>query len=177
MTQAQIASGTLSPVGQPPQRGYRLRDFQLFAVDGRQIRPSDFRAHANLVLVFAGAAATQMNLLEEIAHRKDELKTEEAQVIAIVLTTAAVAAELADTLKLRIPLLVDEDGSVHREFGAATDDGAPAPAIYITDRYGEVFGSFRTAIGQRLPTFHEILSWLSFVNSQCPECESPEWPL
>lgn len=177
MTQAQTASGTLSPVGQPPQRGYRLRDFQLFAVDGRQIRPSDFRAHANLVLIFAGAPAAAINLLTEIAQRQDELEMEEAQVIAIVHATATVTAELANTLKVQIPLLIDEDGSVHREFGAATDDGAPAPAIYITDRYGEVFGSFRTAIGQRLPTFYELLSWLSFVNSQCPECESPEWPL
>ena len=177
MTQAQTASGTLSPVGQPPQRGYRLRDFELFAVDGRQVRPSDFRAHANLVLIFAGVPATAMNLLEEVAQRKNELQAEEAQVIAIVQATLAVAAELANTLKVQIPLLVDEHGSVHREFGAAAHDGVPAPAIYITDRYGEVFGSFRTAIGQRLPTFHEILSWLSFVNSQCPECESPEWPL
>src|SRR5690348_6736490 len=177
MTQAQTASGMLSPVGQPPQRGYRLRDFQLFTADGRQIRPSDFRAHANLVLIFAGVPTTAMNVLEEIAQHKHELQAEEAQVIAIVQATAAVAAELASTFKVQIPLLVDADGSVHRGFGAAAHDGVPAPAIYITDRYGEVFAAFRTAIGQRLPTFDEILSWLSFVNSQCPECESPEWPL
>jgi len=177
MTQAQTASGPLSPMGQPPQRGYRLRDFALFAVDGRQIRPSDFRAHANLVLIFAGAPTSAMIVLKEIAERKNELQTEESQAIAVVQTTAAAAAELATTLKLQIPILVDEDGIVHREFGAVAQDGAPAPATYITDRYGEVFCSFRTAIGQRLPTFREILSWLSFVNSQCPECESPEWPL
>ena|ERR1041385_1169280 len=177
MTQAQTASGSLSPVGQPPLRGYRLRDFELFAVDGRKIRPSDFRAQANLVLIFAGTPTMAMNSLKEIAQCNHELQKEESQVIAIVQATEVAASDLANALELPFPLLVDQDGSAHRQFGAADHNGVPAPAIYITDRYGEVFGSFRTAIGQRLPTFHEILSWLSFVNSQCPECESPEWPL
>ena len=66
---------------------------------------------------------------------------------------------------------------MHREFGAADEAGRPAPAVYITDRYGEVFGSYRSAGGQALPKLEEILDWLAFINSQCPECEPPEWPL
>ncbi len=177
MTQAQTASGILSPLGQPPLRGYRLRDFTLAAVDGRQILPSDYRARANLVLIFTGTADMAMNLLKNLAQRNHELLKEDSQVIAVVQGGKEAAIELARALELPFPVLVDENGSVHRQFGAAGRDGAVSPAIYITDRYGEVFGSFRTAIGQRLPSFQEILSWLSFVNSQCPECESPEWPL
>jgi hypothetical protein len=35
---------------------------------------------------------------------------------------------------------------------------------------------YRTRDGQVLPKVAEILSWLEFVNSQCPECDPPEWP-
>ena len=50
-------------------------------------------------------------------------------------------------------------------------------AIYITDRFGEVFAVFRESEKQAMPSVQEILGWLSFVNSQCPECSPPEWPV
>jgi hypothetical protein len=45
------------------------------------------------------------------------------------------------------------------------------------DRFAEVFGAYRSRDGQSLPTTAEVLSWLEFINSQCPECEPPEWPV
>ena len=177
MSQAQIAGGSTSASGEYPRRGYRLRDFALPSVDGKQVRPSDYRGRSNLVVIFAGTGETTSPLLAEIGQQYSQLKGEEAQVLAIVDGTRDAAERVAQKLALPFPLQVDQDGHVHRDFGAANGAGRPMPAIYITDRYGEVFGSYRTEIGQVLPGIKEILGWLEFVNSQCPECEPPEWPV
>ena len=50
-------------------------------------------------------------------------------------------------------------------------------AVYVTDRFGEVFATFRESEKQAMPSVQEILGWLDFVNSQCPECSPPEWPM
>ena len=80
--------------------------------------------------------------------------------------------ELAQEANLPFPLLVDEDGRIHRSAGAADKSGHPAIAIYITDRFGEVFAVYRAAEGQTMPSAQEIIKWLTFINIQCPEC----WP-
>jgi hypothetical protein len=61
--------------------------------------------------------------------------------------------------------------------GALDASGLPAMAVYITDRFGEVFAVFRESEKQAMPSVEEILGWLEFVNSQCPECSPPEWPV
>ncbi len=177
MSQAQIAGGKINSADQYPSRGYRLRDFSLPSLDGKQVGSSGFRGRSNLVLLFAGRAESKFPLLSEISMRYSELAEEDAKAVAIVQDTREAASQLAQALHLPFSVLVDHDGRVHREFGAADSEGRPAPALYVTDRYGEVFGAFRTAAGQPLPAFDEVLNWLEFVNSQCPECEPPEWPL
>jgi peroxiredoxin len=74
-------------------------------------------------------------------------------------------------------VLSDGDGRIHREVGASDEQGHAAAAAYVIDRYGEIFAIYRTRDGQALPNAAEILNWLEFVNSQCPECEPPEWPV
>jgi hypothetical protein len=54
--------------------------------------------------------------------------------------------------------------------------GHRAMAIYITDRFGEVFAVYREAVGQTMPSVQEIVKWLTFINIQCPECGHPECP-
>lgn len=44
---------------------------------------------------------------------------------------------------------------------------APTSAIFITDRFGEIFFSARSP--QPLPGADAILGWLEFINAQCPE--------
>jgi len=61
----------------------------------------------------------------------------------------------------------------HRKTPDREDHGNPRA---ITDRFGEVFAVYRAAEGQAMPSVREIVEWLSFINSQCPECSPPEWP-
>jgi len=71
----------------------------------------------------------------------------------------------------------DDNGRVHRQLGALGSQGDDAAAVYVTDRFAEVFGAYRTSEGQPLPGIADILNWLEFINAQCPECEPPEWPI
>lgn len=43
----------------------------------------------------------------------------------------------------------------------------PSSAIFISDRYGEIFFTARHPVP--LPDVQEVLKWLEFINAQCPE--------
>jgi hypothetical protein len=49
------------------------------------------------------------------------------------------------------------------------------PAFCVTDRWGEVFFS-GYIFGEPERQVEELLSWLDFVERQCPECFPSEWP-
>ena len=78
------------------------------------------------------------------------------------------AARVKQETNLPFPLLVDEDGRIHRPAGAVDKYGHPATAIYITDRFVEVFAVYRAAEGQTMPCACEIVEWLvsSTANAQ-----------
>lgn len=176
MSQAEVAGGTFTPPHEFPSKGYLLRDFALTSAMGRSIRLSDYRGRSNLVLIFAGGGSGSTSLLSDVASQYTQIRNEEAEVLAVVWRTQELAKSTRQQMHLAYPVLADEDGRVHREFGAIDAQGQASAAVYITDRFGEVFGSYRKRDGQNSPTTEEILSWLEFVNSQCPECEPPEWP-
>jgi len=176
MSQAEIAGGAVTPPNELPSKGRQLRDFELTSALGAQIQLSDYRGRSNLVLIFADDQQSTMTLLSDMASQYAQIKNEEAEVLAVVQLALERAAETKQRLKLPYPVLADKDGRIHREVGAVSPQGNVAAAVYVTDRFGEVFGLYRTRDGQALPNVAEILSWLEFVNSQCPECEPPEWP-
>jgi peroxiredoxin len=178
MTQAEIASGTADAPQGRPVKGQLISDFTLVSTGGQKISLSDYRGRSNLVLVFAGgvAGSPDIKVLVDIAADYARFQEQETQVLAILQCTRGKAATIKQQGNLPFPLLVDEDGRIHRPAGAADKEGHPATAIYITDRFGEVFAVYRAAEGQAMPSVREIAEWLSFINSQCPECGPPEWP-
>ena len=178
MTQAEIASGTADVPQARPVKGQLICDFTLVSTGGQKISLSDYRGRSNLVLVFAGggAGSPDIKVLVEIGADYARFQEEETQVLGILQCTRGKAATIKQQENLPFPLLVDEDGRIHRPAGAADKEGHPATAIYITDRFGEVFAVYRAAEGQAMPSVREIFEWLSFINIQCPECSPPEWP-
>lgn len=178
MLQAEVGGGTANAPQARPAKGQLIRDFTLTSTLGRQVSLSDYRGCSNLVLVFAGGGAGRPDLkvLADIAADYALIQQEQAEVLAIMQCAREKAARIKQEANLPFPLLVDEDGRIHRPAGAADEEGSPATAIYITDRFSEVFSVYRAAEGQTMPTSREIVEWLSFINSQCPECGSPEWP-
>ena len=178
MTQAEIGGGTTNAPQARPAKGQIIRDFTLTSTLGHPISLSDYRGRSNLVLVFAGAGdrSPDLKILAQIAANYAQFLDEQTQVLAIMQCTQEKAARIKEQASLSFPLLVDEDGRIHRSAGAADNYGDPATAIYITDRFGEVFAAYRAAEGQTMPDLHDIVTWLAFINSQCPECGPPEWP-
>jgi len=176
MWQAEIAGGQVTSAGELPTKGRLLPAFELISAAGRLIQLSDYRGRSNLVLLFTDHEAATARLLTEMAQRYEEFKREEAEIVAVAKCSTEECGLIKGQLKLPFPVLSDEDGRLHHEFGASDQEGDSAAAAYVTDRYAEVFAVYRTRDGQTLPRATEILSWLEFINSQCPECEPPEWP-
>ena len=49
--------------------------------------------------------------------------------------------------------------------------GVPAPGVVVADRWGEIHHVTNAARVEDLPSFNELVDWLRYVQSQCPECE------
>lgn len=177
MTQAQFA-GADDSEPHYPGRGHLLRNFALLSAAGRQVQFADYRGRANLVLVLAGAQGSEpeLGLLTELVSRQAEILEQEAQVIAVLYCAREQAQAIKSRAQLPFVMLADSEGVVHRSLGALDGNGSPRLAVYLTDRYAEVFTAWRTAYGDADPSPQEILEWLEFINRQCPECFPPEWP-
>ncbi len=124
------------------ERGMMLRQIRARTLDGRAVETSDFRGRRNLLLIFAGEHGEHTALLAELGRRAAELQEEEAAVL------------IADT--------ADDTNNV---YGARAEDGRPIAALYISDRYGEIY----FAAHQQLISADESLDWLRYINAQCPE--------
>ena len=49
--------------------------------------------------------------------------------------------------------------------------GVVAPAVVITDRWGEVYATTAVATIAALPSADAIFEWLRYINHECPECQ------
>ena len=177
MSQAEIAGGAVTLPNEPPSKGHRLREFELLSALDGVVHLSDYRGRANVVLILSDRRSETSELLSDIAARYSEIKDEEAEVLVLIPMSRPQAAEIKKRLGLPCPVLADEDWRIHRQLGAVDTQGNDSAAVYVTDRFGEVFGAYRTSGGQSLPRVADILNWLEFINAQCPECEPPEWPI
>lgn len=177
MTQSQFAGGIVDAPQARPEKGQLIRSFTLISALGQPISLSDYRGRSNLVLVLAGGDSDNpdLEMLTEIAANYAQFREQQAEVLAVLQCDRERAVRIAHETGLPFPLLVDEDGRIHRSAGAVDRSSHPAAAIYVTDAFGEVFAVYRTADGQTMPSTQEIVRWLSFVNMQCPECGHPEW--
>ena len=156
------------------RRGETFPGFTLPAIDGSLVPLESYRGRSNLVVVFAADTIGERpvtTLLEELLSRIEELTAEAAQVLVIV-TPPRKATQRGPS---GFPTLLDEGGHIHRAVGAADAVGRPAPAVFVTDRFREIFAAFLPGRGFGLPGVKEILEWLVFINIQCPECGVPEW--
>lgn len=177
MLQAEVGGGgRVDPEGGLQRPGYLIRDFVLTSARGKRVQISDYRGRSNLVLIFAGQAAAELDFLEEAAKQDQDLAQQEAVVITIFQYMPQQAHLLRTWAKLPFLVLVDGDGRVNKLYGAVDEHGRPAPVIYVTDRFGEIVSVYHTRSNENLPNAENVLKLLEFINHQCPECEPPEWP-
>ena len=158
------------------RRGAVLPGFMLPAIDGSSVSLESYRGRTNLVVVFAGDKMDESAvavLLEELVARREEFTLEAAQVLVAVTSRPAAVPQRG---RWAFPVLVDDGAHIHRNVGATDAAGRPAPAVFVTDRFREIYAAYLPGQGSALPGAKEILDWLVFINIQCPECGVPEWP-
>lgn len=118
LTQAEIASGIFKTGDTCPVKGQLLCDFELKSTDGRKISASDYRGHANLVLMFVDGRRRSLRLLAEVAKGYGKIHEEQAEVVAVLQGTTEKAAQVKDEARADFPVLVDRGGRIHRLMGA-----------------------------------------------------------
>lgn len=158
------------------RRGEMFPGFMLSMLDGTPVELEKYRGRNNLVLLLAGnalGASPAGLLLEDLVARRAELAAEMAQVLVVVAPRCALAPQGEPG---PFPILVDSDAHIHHGVGATDAAGQPAPALFVTDRFREIYATYVPADGSALPSAQEVMDWLGFINIQCPECGVPEWP-
>jgi len=176
MLQAEIAGRTTPSPDGYPAKGHVIRDFCMCSSKGQAVLLSRYRGHSNMVLVFAGDSDFAGDLLSSLKRHQRDLAENETRVLAIVAGAQQRACEVKHALRLDFEVLVDVDGTVHRSMGAGDQLEHLLPAVFVTDRFGEVFAAYKAGQAKSLPSVEEILGWIDFINSQCPECGPLEWP-
>jgi peroxiredoxin len=174
------ACAVVEPLMTPPvtaPRGKILPEFTLPDINDSPMSLENCRGRTNLVVVFAGDRMDEIPvtvLVEELAARMEELQGEAAHVLIAVTSRPPAVPEGG---QLAFPVLVDSGAHIHRTVGAIDAVGRAAPAVFITDRFREIYAAYLPGNGAALPTVEEILGWLVFINIQCPECGVSEWPM
>jgi peroxiredoxin len=178
MQQAEIGRARVTDKHSLPARGHVMRDFTLPSTDGKRISLYDYRGHANLVLIFAGdvGQTTEKESLSGLVRHYAEIRTQDTEVVLVLAGSRERAERTKHQAKPPFLVLVDGDMQIHKSVGALGAQAVPAAALYVTDRFLEVFAAWRTVEGNTLPSAAEVLSWIDYINSQCPECTQAEWP-
>jgi peroxiredoxin len=137
-----------------------LPNFRLPESRGGSISVWDYRHKQPLILVFCGDRCRPV--LKSFTEHYEQYRAGGAEVL--VVSTRKPAPESKP-----FPLLWDVQGEVSKQFS----DGRPA--VLMVDRYGELDSRLEGPWENESPDHQEILDWLVFVESQCPECGVSHW--
>ncbi|HEX9987533.1 MAG TPA: redoxin domain-containing protein [Chloroflexia bacterium] len=150
-----------------------IADFSLPSAEERMIQTSDYRGLGSLVLLFVGECSprTSCRLLVDLARHYTEIARESAEVLVVVRGTPVEAAQIKERDGLPFPVLADEDGQVHQDYGAVAQDGrSVCDAVYVAGRFGKLYLASRAGDGPPLPSAAGILGTLRFIEARCPLC-------
>src|SRR5438046_9333184 len=150
------------------RRGAVLPGFMLPAIDGSSVSLESYGGRTNLVVVFAGGKMDESPvavLLEELVARREEFALEAAQVLVAVTSQPPAVPQRG---RWPFPVLVDDGAHIHRNVGATDAAGRPAPAVFVTDRFREIFAAYLPGPGAALRGAREMLDGHGVLDIQCP---------
>jgi peroxiredoxin len=160
------------------QRRQLIPPLTLHLPEGRIARAWDFKQKKSLVIAFLDANCESCeSFLQGLVGRSDQLAAKEAVVLAAFLQQPA--QRLTDALPPGVLAGTEMTGRAARAFigkDALTAQGLARPAVFVTDRYGEVAEAW-LAEGHQFPAAGEILTCLTQVEIACEECTVPHWPV
>jgi hypothetical protein len=145
----------------PLVRGDRLPDIALPSASGTgtvRLCPGG-RLNPVIVALHGGGCDECRAWLDRLAASADALREWDAHVVVIVPEIAILLSDMP------FVVAVDADGV----FAART--GLRGAAVLIADQWGEVAHATDVGEGHGLPEVGEIVEWVQFLATQCPECE------
>jgi hypothetical protein len=154
--------------------GKLFPDATLVGPDGASVSFDSYRGRWDLVVLMLGAESPErpaQQLLNALADARADVEAEEGRIVAV---TATDPARLREAWAWPFPLLFDAGAALHHRVGAVDGGGRPATALYITDRYREIFTVLRPGDTGWPASGRSVVEWLQFINVQCPECNPPE---
>lgn len=90
--------------------------------------------------------------------------------VVVAGTDAGGTADVSTDERMGTPVVPDPGGEVRRTLGI--QEGGTA--LFIADRWGQLYGAWRGVAADELPEMEEIVEWLRFLATQCPECGVPD---
>jgi peroxiredoxin Q/BCP len=147
--------------------------FALPSTQGKEVKLWDYKMRKNLVILFyhGEGCSRCKEELKMFAEHYGELVKLEAEMLAISRDGLERSRSLSAELGLPYPLLADPEGRVIEKYTYwRKDTEATLPSVFVTDRYGTLYHQLIADEITGLPDLKEILSWLGFIQSQCPEC-------
>ncbi|AHG93206.1 hypothetical protein J421_5671 (plasmid) [Gemmatirosa kalamazoonensis] len=133
-----------------------------------------YRPLRNLVVLMLGSGpivAPTARLLRQLAVAHVEIEAEDGQIVVIAANTPA---QWRAGWPYAFPLAFDVGATLHRRMAAVDSAGRPDVALFITDRFREIFAVLRPRDARWPTSARDVIEWLTFINIQCPECNPPE---
>ena len=138
--------------------------FELMSADGTTVNIWDYKGRKHMVLIFLpDECPICTEFLGSIANAYHQYEEDDAVVLPIVVGSRKQAVKLRDELNPPYPILFDEHGMVAERY---TDR---LPAVFVADKFGELYGEWIVGRGATLPSQKEILDVLDLINLECPE--------
>jgi peroxiredoxin len=139
--------------------------FELMSADGNAVNICDFKGRKNMAIFFlpGGDCPVCTEFLHTVVNAYHHYEEENTAVLPIIRDGVERAVALRDELKPPFPILYDEMGKVTAQY---TDR---VPAVFVVDRYGELYAEWVVGPGGSLPTQKEILDVADLINLECPE--------
>lgn len=145
-----------------------ITNLRLTQSDGKPLRVSDYRQKQNLVILFIDDAGSGLlsRLVSTLSERYAEFKAEEAEILVVVGQRDCLQPWLQVELPFPVVTFIDSDMNGKAAAILSSQTGA---AVYVLDRYGEVYASYHPDDTTGVPTADDLLEWLRFIELQCPE--------
>lgn len=129
------------------QIGDRIPDFRAPASTGQTLSWDAYRDKIPVTLFFLSgtdreADAEELTGFDRLLH---EFGSRRVQVLGVTKRTASEVRDLADELRLDVPVLADPSGALAEAVGAARSDFSFRPETFVFDRTGRLATSLEPA--------------------------------
>jgi peroxiredoxin len=152
------------------ERGQIIPPFTLPGTDSMPHSPWDYKQREHLILLFTQSAMKSegRGLLCEFARTYRDFREEQCAILAITADPVIVNLQALENLQLPFPLLADAHGTVIQRYTRwENTQKVLAPALFLADRYGELYDFWITRHEAELPPLPELLATLRYLNSLC----------